>query len=77
MSEEQFRKLCREEFLKNIKENIKSETIFVYIDELEKENKKQKEILEETDEAVEYWQKECDKRSKVLDKIKELLKEIE
>ena len=32
-------------------------------EELEKE-------LKEADEAVEYWQKECDKRSKVLDKIR-------
>ena len=32
--------------------------------------------LKEADEAVEYWQKECDKRSKVLDKIKNNNKRI-
>lgn len=46
MSEEELTKLCKEEFLKNIKEFIKSETIFIYVDNLEKENKKQKEVLD-------------------------------
>lgn len=50
MSEEELKKLCKEEFLKNIKENIKSETIFTYVDGLEKENKKQKEVLDKIKE---------------------------
>ena len=41
------------------------------IDYLIKENLKLKRKLGEADDAVEYWQIECDKRSKVLDKIKE------
>lgn len=45
------------------------------IDYLIKENLKLKQKLGEADDAVEYWQIECDKRSKVLDKIKEYIKE--
>lgn len=41
------------------------------IDDLIKENLELKRKLGEADEAVEYWQIECDKRSEVLDKIKE------
>lgn len=41
------------------------------IDDLIKENFELKRKLGEADEAVEYWQIECNKRSKVLDKIKE------
>ncbi len=43
------------------------------IDELTKINIELKQKLGEADEAVEYWQKECDKRSKVLDKLKEYI----
>lgn len=45
------------------------------IDDLIKENLELKRKLGEADDAVEYWQLECDKRSKVLDKIKEYIKE--
>lgn len=82
MSEEQLKKLCKEEFLKNIKENIKSETIFTYVDGLEKENNKQKEVL---DKIKEYCKKETiDNREyrdvayrDALNNILELLEEIE
>lgn len=47
------------------------------IDELTKINIELKQKLREADEAVEYWQKECDKRSKVLDKIKEKVNQYE
>lgn len=40
----------------------------------DQEKYKYKEKLEEADDAVEYWQIECDKRNKVLDKIKEEIK---
>ena len=43
------------------------------IDDLIKENLELKRKLGEADDAVEYWQIECDKRSKVLDKIKEYI----
>lgn len=43
------------------------------IDDLIKENLELKRKLGEADDAVEYWQIECDKRSKVLDKIKETI----
>lgn len=56
MNEEKLRKLCKEEFLKNIKENIKSETIFTYVDGLEKENKKQKEVLDKIKEKVNQYE---------------------
>ena len=52
MNKEELKKLCKEEFLKNIKEYIKSETIFTYVDGLEKENKKQKEILDKIKEYI-------------------------
>jgi hypothetical protein len=52
MSEEQLKKLCKEEFLKNIKENIKSETIFTYIDGLEKENIKYKQVIDKIKEYI-------------------------
>ena len=45
------------------------------LDDLIKENLELKRKLGEADEAVEYWQIECDKRSKVLDKIKEYIKD--
>lgn len=51
MNKEELAKLCEENFLENIKKYLKSETIFIYVDNLEKENKKQKEIL---DKAIEY-----------------------
>ena len=56
MSEEELKKLCKEEFLKNIKENIKSATIFTYVDGLEKENKKQKEVLDKIKEKVNQYE---------------------
>lgn len=43
------------------------------IDDLIKENLELKRKLGEADDAVEYWQIECDKRSKVLDKIKKYI----
>ena len=46
------------------------------IDDLIKENLELKRKLGEADDAVEYWQIECDKRSKVLDKIKEMTKDL-
>jgi hypothetical protein len=46
------------------------------IDYLIKENLELKRKLGEADDAVEYWQIECDKRSKVLDKIKPMLEEL-
>ena len=52
MSEEELKKICKEEFLKNIKENIKSGTIFTYVDGLEKENKKQKEVIDKIKEIM-------------------------
>ena len=52
MNKEELKKLCKEEFLKNIKEYIKSETIFTYVDGLEKENNKQKEVLDKIKEII-------------------------
>lgn len=42
----------------------------ILIDALRLKLDKQKEALEEADKGVEYWKKECDKRSNVLEKIK-------
>lgn len=85
MNEEELKKLCKEEFLKNIKENIKSETIFTYVDGLEKENKKQKEVLGKIKEYIKYNAcydkdiKQCcrDLLTDDCDYILELLEEIE
>lgn len=78
---EDLKKLCKEEFLKNIKENIKSGTIFTYVDGLEKENNKQKEVIDKIKEYLE----EDDWTSVngviavklIKEKLNELLEEIE
>jgi hypothetical protein len=87
MNKEELKKLCKEEFLKNIKEYIKSETIFTYVDGLEKENNKQKEVLDKIKKYIEenklpeiYYDieslKPILKHYIDADKILELLEEI-
>ena len=79
MNKEELKKLCKEEFLKNIKENIKSETIFTYVDGLEKENKKQKEVLDKIKEYA-IIINDSDyvySQDKIAYKLLELLEEIE
>ena len=60
MNEEQIKKIIRDTFNENIMNNLDSSIIFKYIEGLEKENQKYKEVI---DKAIEYineyaWQED-------------------
>ena len=46
MNEEQIRKIAKETFVENIMNNLDSSIVFKYIQELEQENKKYKEVID-------------------------------
>lgn len=50
MSKEEIKQLTKEEMLKTIKNDLHSEMIFVYVDNLEKENK---QLQQKIDKAIE------------------------
>lgn len=77
MSPEELKKLCKEEFLKNIKENIKSETIFTYVDGLEKENKKLHKELDYADNYNIYLIAKLDKIKEYCELNKEFTPRLE
>ena len=52
MSEEEIKKVARETFLENVMKNFDSVVIFEYIQTLERENKKLKNVLKEIREYI-------------------------
>ena len=61
MNEEEIKKIARETFIENVMNNLDSAIIFKYIQELEQENARLKDKI---DESIEYIRDCCDMDSK-------------
>lgn len=59
MNEEQIREIAKETFAENIMNNLDSSIVFKYIQELEQENQKYKEVIEKAKEWVERKINSC------------------
>lgn len=57
MNEEQIREIAKETFAENIMNNLDSSIVFKYIQELEQENQKYKEVIDNLkDKLMEYFE---------------------
>lgn len=52
MNEEQIREIAKETFAENIMNNLDSSIVFKYIQELEQENQKYKEVIEKVKDYI-------------------------
>lgn len=78
MSEEEIKKIVRDTFYENIMNNLNGYIIFKYIQELEKENQKYKEVINKAIETMESWCFDLDYAERDrLRIIIEILKEVE
>ena len=62
MNEEQIREIAKETFAENIMNNLDSSIVFKYIQELEQENKKYKEVIDELRNYLKTRVEVCDNR---------------
>ena len=75
MSEEEIKKLAREEMLDTIKSKLDSSMIFTYINNLEQENKQLKELTDKYEEEHKTTFKTWVKEINILTELEEWLKE--
>lgn len=62
MNEEQIREIAKETFAENIMNNLDSSIVFKYIQELEQENQKYKEVINELRDYLKARIEVCDNR---------------
>lgn len=80
MNEEQIRKIAKETFDKNIMNNLDSSIVFKYVQTLEKENKKYKEVINKAIKHVSSLSsrgRDCMIYADVKKDILDILKEVE
>ena len=81
MNEEEIRKIVKETFDKNIMNNLDSSIVFKYVQTLEKENKKYKEIINKLRKVIEKMLNIYPANNREYDyyvsKIDDILKEVE
>lgn len=73
MSEEEIKKIVKETFDENIMNNLDSSIVFKYVQILEKENKKYKEVINKTIKWVRDYMDEWDVYDEVYHDLNDLL----
>ena len=86
MTEEEIRKIINDTFNENIMNNLDSSIIFKYIEELEKENQKYKEVFDKINVFLDNHDKNAGKLyykydnkyllSEIKEDIRDILKEV-
>lgn len=86
MTEEEIRKIINDTFDENIMNNLDSSIIFKYIEELEKENQKYKEVFDKINVFLDNHDKNAGKLyykydnkyllSEIKEDIRDILKEV-